>query len=69
MVVSAIFPSASTSAGTPLGPLRLAQIVRRAACPVYALGGINAATAGRRLATGGVGIAGVEPFGRENPLT
>ena len=62
VVVSAIFPSASPSAGKPLGPLRLAQIVRLARSPVYALGGINHTTAARLLATGAVGIAGVEVF-------
>ena len=63
MVVSAIFPSNSASAGKPLGPMRLAQIVRLARSPVYALGGVNQVTAARLLATGVVGIAGVEVFG------
>lgn len=62
VVVSAIFPSGSPSAGKPLGPIRLAQLVRLARSPVYALGGVNAATAARLLATGVVGIAGVEVF-------
>lgn len=62
VVVSAIFPSNSASAGEPLGPLRLAQIVRLSRGPVYALGGVNSATAARLLATGVVGIAGVEVF-------
>ncbi|MDP3867828.1 thiamine phosphate synthase [Phenylobacterium sp.] len=63
VVVSAIFPSNSTSAGGPLGPLRLARIVSAARSPVYALGGVNQTTAARLLATGVVGIAGVEVFG------
>ena len=63
VVVSAIFPSNSASAGKPLGPMRLAQIVRLARSPVYALGGVNQVTAARLLATGVVGIAGVEVFG------
>ncbi|MDO8378122.1 thiamine phosphate synthase [Phenylobacterium sp.] len=62
VVVSAIFPSGSASAGKPLGPIRLAQIVRLSRSPVYALGGVNAATAARLLATGVVGIAGIEAF-------
>ncbi|MDO9245836.1 MAG: thiamine phosphate synthase [Phenylobacterium sp.] len=63
VVVSAIFPSNSPSAGGPLGPLRLARIVSAARSPVYALGGVNQTTAARLLATGVVGIAGVEVFG------
>ena len=39
-----------------------AQIVRLGGPPVYALGGVNQATAARLLATGVVGIAGVEVF-------
>ncbi|WP_421933744.1 thiamine phosphate synthase [Phenylobacterium sp.] len=62
VVVSAIFPSNSASAGKPLGPNRLAGLVRVAASPVYALGGVNAVTAARLLSTGVVGIAGVEVF-------
>lgn len=63
VVISAIFPSRSPSAGSPLGPIRLAQMVRLARSPVYALGGINHTTAARLLATGVIGIAGVEVFG------
>jgi thiamine-phosphate pyrophosphorylase len=60
VVVSAIFPSSSPSAGSPIGPLRLAQIVRQAGGPVYALGGINDETARRLLPAGVVGLAAVE---------
>ena len=60
VVVSAAFPSSSPSAGAPIGPLRLAQIVRRAGGPVYALGGINDKTARRLLPAGLVGLAAVE---------
>jgi thiamine-phosphate pyrophosphorylase len=60
LVVSAIFPSRSPSAGPPLGPIRLAILARRAAAPVYALGGINDKTARRLLPTGVIGIAAVE---------
>lgn len=62
VVVSAIFPSNSPSAGRPLGPMRLAQIVRLSGRPVYALGGVSQTTAARLLATGVAGIAGVEVF-------
>lgn len=67
VVISAVFPSRSASAGEPLGPIRLAQLVRRARSPAYALGGINATTAARLLPTGVVGIAGVEGFATGSP--
>ncbi|OXE35131.1 MAG: thiamine monophosphate synthase [Phenylobacterium zucineum] len=62
VVVSAIFPSASPSAGPPLGALKLAQMVRRTSTPVYALGGITDKTAPALLRTGIVGLAGVSFF-------
>ncbi|CAN7173667.1 thiamine phosphate synthase [Phenylobacterium sp. LjRoot219] len=61
-VVSAVFPSRSPSAGAPLGPLRLAQLVRAAGLPVYALGGVNDATAGRLRDLPLAGLAAVEGF-------
>jgi len=64
VVVSAIFPSRSASAGAPLGPLRLARLARAAGGPVYALGGIDNENARRLLATGVVGIAAVDGFAR-----
>ena len=62
VVVSAVFPSNSPSAGAPLGPARLALMVRAAGRPVYALGGVTRKTARRLLPTGVVGIAAVEGF-------
>lgn len=59
-VVSAVFASASPSAGAPIGPLRLAQIARASGGPVYGLGGINDKTARRLLPAGLVGLAAVE---------
>ncbi|WP_374469468.1 thiamine phosphate synthase [Phenylobacterium sp.] len=59
-VVSVAFASNSPSAGRAIGPVRLARLARDAGGPVYALGGINDATA-RRLADAGlVGLAAVE---------
>jgi thiamine-phosphate pyrophosphorylase len=58
-VVSAVFPSNSLSAGAPMGPVRLAGMVRQAGLPVYALGGVNDITAGRLLNTGVAGLAGI----------
>ncbi len=60
VVVSAAFASASPSAGKPLGPLRLAAVVRAAEGPVYALGGVNDRTAARLRGLGLVGLAAVE---------
>ncbi len=42
MVISAVFPSESPSAGRPLGPRQFAAMARLANRPCYALGGINA---------------------------
>jgi thiamine-phosphate pyrophosphorylase len=62
VLVSAVFPSASPSAGPPLGVEGLAQLVRSAPCPVYALGGVTADNAHQLLGSGACGIAGVEAF-------
>ncbi|MFM8755379.1 MAG: thiamine phosphate synthase [Phenylobacterium sp.] len=59
-VVSAVFPSASRSAGPALGVLRFAQLARRARAPVYALGGVSNVTAGRLRLTPASGLAGVD---------
>ena len=59
-LLSAVFASRSPSAGAPIGPMRLAALVRRARLPVYALGGVDASTV-RRLA--GCGVAGVAAVG------
>jgi thiamine-phosphate pyrophosphorylase len=59
-VVSVAFPSASPSAGRPMGPIRLAALTRAAKGPVYALGGVNDETARRLLPTGMVGLAAVD---------
>ena len=63
VVVSAIFPSRSASAGKPMGPVRLAALIRKAGTsPVYGLGGITDKTARRMIPTGVVGLAGIEGF-------
>jgi thiamine-phosphate pyrophosphorylase len=62
VVVSAIFPSRSPSAGAPIGPIRLAALARTAGLPVYALGGVNEKTARRLKDAGLVGLAGIEAF-------
>jgi thiamine-phosphate pyrophosphorylase len=60
VVISPAFPSASPSAGPPLGPIRLASLVRAASRPAYALGGIDDQTARRLLGAGLVGLAAVD---------
>lgn len=60
VVVSAVFPSRSPSAGAPMGPVLLAGLVRAAGGPVYALGGVNGRTAARLRGTGVTGLAAVE---------
>ncbi len=62
VVISPIFPSASPSAGRPLGPMTLATWTRAARCPVYALGGIDARTARRLKMTGASGLAAIDAF-------
>lgn len=60
LFVSPIFPSASPTAGHPLGPFALARIVRAARVPVYALGGVNARTVRALGLTGVAGVAAIE---------
>ena len=62
VVVSAIFPSRSASAGPPMGPIRLAILVRRAKGLVYALGGVTHEKARLLKDTGLVGLAAVDAF-------
>jgi thiamine-phosphate pyrophosphorylase len=62
VVVSAIFPSRSASAGAPMGPIRLAILARRLDGPVYALGGVDNKTARRLRDAGLVGLAAVDAF-------
>jgi thiamine-phosphate pyrophosphorylase len=62
VVVSAVFPSNSPSAGKPIGPARLAAIARATPRPVYALGGVTNETARRLLSTGVMGLAGIDGF-------
>src|SRR5579859_3871743 len=59
IVLSPVFPSASPSAGRPLGVRRLAALVRAAGAPCYALGGVNGRTARALWGSGAVGVAAV----------
>jgi len=60
VVLSVALPSRSASAGPALGPIRLAQRIRRLSHPAYALGGIRDGTARRLLGSGAVGFAAVD---------
>ena len=61
--VSPVFASRSLSAGAPLGPARLAGLVREARLPVFALGGVTLRTVRRLEGSGVAGFAAVEAFG------
>lgn len=62
LVVSPVFASNSPSAGTPLGVEGLRRLVAATDTPIYALGGVRAATAESLRNTGIVGLAAVEAF-------
>jgi thiamine-phosphate pyrophosphorylase len=58
--VSAVFASASPSAGRPLGQLRFAALTARAGLPVFALGGVSGETARCLTQTRAAGVAAIE---------
>lgn len=60
VVISAVFPSRSPTAGAPLGPVRLATLVRMARRPAYALGGVSGRNAARLRLTGVIGLAAID---------
>jgi thiamine-phosphate pyrophosphorylase len=62
VVVSAVFPSASASAGPPMGAVRLAILVGYAKGAVYALGGVDNKKARLLRDAGLVGLAAVDAF-------
>lgn len=59
-VVSTVFASRSASAGAPMGPIRLAILVRRAGGAIYGLGGVDNKKARLLKDTGLVGVAAVD---------
>jgi thiamine-phosphate pyrophosphorylase len=65
LIVSAVFSSASPSAGPAMGPRRLAILIRQARAPVYALGGVNVRTIQALAHTGATGVAAVEALARD----
>ncbi|MEO1660303.1 MAG: thiamine phosphate synthase [Pseudomonadota bacterium] len=60
VLVSSVFPSTSPSAGAAMGTTRFNLLARRAALPVYGLGGITADNAGQIAAWAGLSaVAGL----------
>ncbi len=60
-LLSTAFPSASASAGQAMGAVRFRQLANRSPLPLYALGGVNASTAGKIARAAGVAaIEGLE---------
>jgi len=59
VVISAVFPSDSPSAGRAMGVFTFMRLARRARLPAYALGGVNRRTMIRLKGAGAVGVAAV----------
>ena len=71
-LLSPVFSTASHPDVMPLGPIRFARLARTSPLPVYALGGVTAATAGRLKnapAAGFAGIVGMIPTARTHADT
>jgi thiamine-phosphate pyrophosphorylase len=62
VLLSPVFPTASHPGAAALGPLKFAAFVRRSPVPVYALGGVAAATAPRLAGSGAAGFAAIGGF-------
>lgn len=60
VLLSPVFATASHPGAKPLGLLKFARLVRQSPVPVYALGGISAATAPRLAGTGAAGFAAID---------
>jgi thiamine-phosphate pyrophosphorylase len=66
VLVSTVFSSSSPSAGSAMGPLRLARLAALSKKPVYALGGVSAETAGSVSRWSGyAAVEGMAAFGPE----
>ena len=57
-LVSAVFPSTSPSAGTPIGSHQIRILSRQSDMPIYALGGINSRNAA--CVSSSAGLAAIE---------
>ena len=61
-LLAPVFATASHPDARPLGPLRFSAWAGESPVPVYALGGVTAANAGRLAGSGAAGIAGIAGF-------
>lgn len=59
VLLAPVFTTASHPDTRPLGPLRFSAWAGQSPVPVYALGGVTAANAGRLAGSGAAGIAGI----------
>jgi thiamine-phosphate pyrophosphorylase len=62
VLLSAVFPSHSLSAGPPLGLVRFERMAVHAKAPVIALGGLTSVKAARLRGGAACGIAGIDLF-------
>ncbi len=62
--ISAVFPSDSPSAGTPMGLGAFRSRVAKSRVSVFALGGVTAETAPALLSTGAAGLASIDGLAR-----
>lgn len=60
--LSPLAATASHPKANPLGWARFAELIRNAALPVYALGGVGPVDLDRARAAGGQGVAGIRAF-------
>ncbi len=68
-LLSPVFATASHPGARPLGPVRFAALCRAAGLPVYALGGVAAATAPRLRGSGAAGVAAIGALAGGEPTT
>lgn len=64
-LLSPVFATTSHPGRRVLGPLRFSLLTRKAALPVFALGGIHAGNVHRLVHSGAAGIAAIEGFALE----
>lgn len=65
LIVSAIFPSKSPSAGHPIGTDALGKIIQTTHIPIIALGGITARSASLLMGSGAAGLASINGILKE----